>query len=158
MPRVLILDTFVLSSISRKMASSPVTLSEKACSWVSDCDIAGHKIIVPSICYYECIRELERRGALLQIKRLDAFCSVEPDRFISITDDHLRVASKMWASARNSGKAAASDDSLDCDMILAAQTLSLNLLSSDYVVATTNVKHLTPLVSAEEWSQIIVGS
>jgi hypothetical protein len=158
MPRVLVLDTFVLSSVSRKIAFPPITLSEKAGSWVSDCDLAGHKIIVPSICYYECIRELERRGALLQIKRLDEFCFAEPDRFISITDDHLRVASKMWAHARNSGTGAASDDSLDCDMILAAQTLSLNLPKSDYVVATTNVKHLSPFVSAEEWSKIIIGS
>ncbi len=47
---------------------------------------------------------------------------------------------------------AASDKAIDGDMILAGQALTFG--SPDVVVATTNVDHLTPWVSAAEWRDI----
>jgi hypothetical protein len=39
-------------------------------------------------------------------------------------------------------------------MILAAQALSLGLPSLDYIVATTNVRHLSMFVPADQWGNI----
>jgi hypothetical protein len=44
---------------------------------------------------------------------------------------------------------------LDIDVILAAQALSFGPALADVVVATTNPKHLSQLVSAKDWQEII---
>ncbi len=46
------------------------------------------------------------------------------------------------------------EQALDADVILCAQTLSLGLAPSDFVVATTNPGHLAQFVPCEEWTKI----
>lgn len=108
---------------------------------------------MPAIAYYEALRELELREAHQQIARLQAFC-LQPDRFIPLLTEHLEIAAKLWATARKSGQPTADRHALDGDVILAAQALSLELPTDEFVIATTNPGHLTRFVPAELWSDI----
>ena len=88
------------------------------------------------------------------LTRLQEFVFGVPDRFIPLTTRHLEMAARMWAGARNAGTPTASDDALDADVILCAQTLSLGLAVTDYIVATTNVGHLSRFVLCDDWMNI----
>ena len=54
--------------------------------------------------------------------------------------------------ARQTGIPTAGPAELDCDVILAAQALSLN--EPSVVVATSNVGHLARFVTAQDWQTI----
>lgn len=64
----------------------------------------------------------------------------------------MRYAAQFWAQARQQGKQTAGARSLDADVILAGQAVSLG--ASEVVVATTNVGHLARFVSADLWQNI----
>lgn len=157
MARTIILDSFPLSCVGKSRGAAP-TLTDHCRQWIRDCVLAGNSILVPAIIYYEVLRELERLGAAAQIVRLRSFCFQEPKRFLSLTTPHLEDAAQLWAQSRNTGLPTGSEDALDGDVLLCAQVLSLGLISEDYVVATTNVKHLAPFVNCELWSNITPGS
>jgi hypothetical protein len=73
-----------------------------------------------------------------------------------LTTRTLRLAASFWADARKHGKATASDQRLDTDVILAAQAHSIRVSDEDrVVVATTNVRHLGIFVDARIWSDIL---
>jgi predicted nucleic acid-binding protein len=149
---VIVLDTFPTSSVSKRPGRRP-SPSDLCQKWVDECEDAGHTVLVPAITYYEALRELEQRQAKSQIERLKDFCLLST-RFIPLTTAHIETAARLWGHARRIGRPTASDDSLDGDMILAAQALSLGLPTSDYIVATTNVRHLSMFVHAGEWTNI----
>ncbi|WP_309691093.1 hypothetical protein [Armatimonas sp.] len=151
---VIFLDTFLVSSTSKR-ASSPPTLSDQCQEWILKCEENGHRILIPGVCYYEALRELEMRQATSQVKRLKDFC-LQPSRFIPITREHLDAAAVLWGQARRSGKATADPKALDGDVILCAQVLSFNLPVLDYVVATNNRKHLSQFVTCDEWTNILI--
>jgi hypothetical protein len=64
----------------------------------------------------------------------------------------MRQAAQLWAQARQQGQPTAGDKTIDGDMILVAQAMSLTI--PDVVVATTNVGHLSRLIAAEVWQNI----
>lgn len=97
---------------------------------------------------------MERRGAAVQAARLRVFTFQTAHRFLTLTTAHLEAAARLWGVARNAGMPTASADALDGDVILAAQALSLGLSTSDYIVATTNVGHLSRFVPCDEWINI----
>lgn len=75
--------------------------------------------------------------------------------YLPITTSVMRRAARLWAQARNEGRPTASPESLDADVILAAQALVLEEESgSPVVVATTNPDHLSRYVAAEDWRDI----
>jgi hypothetical protein len=154
-PRVIVLDTFPLSSTAkpRPRPDEPTGELDRCREWVRKCVSAGHQIVAPAIAYYEALRELERRGAARQIERLRAFCQSEPGRYLPLTDENLNHAARLWAKARNDGMPTAAAEALDGDVILAAQVLSLQC-PDDVVVATSNVGHLSRFVAAERWTDI----
>jgi predicted nucleic acid-binding protein len=156
MPRVIILDTFPLSSTAKEepRSGAAYTLLDSCHQWVRDCVREGNSVFAPAICYYEALRELERLNATSQIARLRSFCSAFPGRFISITDADLDRAAKLWAKARNTGMPTASADALDADVVLAAQALNMEVSTSDYIIATTNPGHLTQFVPCDLWTNI----
>jgi hypothetical protein len=156
MPSIIILDTGPLSNAAVPVAKSgkTPTLSEQCRQWISDCEQSGAVLLVPAICYYEALRELERRQATGKIRRLQEFLFGVPSRFIPLTTIHLEAAARMWGTARNAGIPTASEDALDADVILYAQALSLGLDSADYIVATTNVGHLSRFVPCDDWTNI----
>lgn len=156
MPRVIVLDTFPLSSTAKREAPPgvPPTALDLCRRWIQDCIRAGDQVLVPAIAYYEALRELERLNAHAQIGRLRAFCRAVPGRYLSLTDAHLETAAKLWADTRNAGIPTAGLEALDGDVILAAQALSLGAPPDELVVATTNVAHLSRFVPADLWTNI----
>ena len=133
-------------------------MTDQCRQWVRDCVTAGNPVRVPAIIYYEVLRELERMNAVAQIAWLKAFISSDPDRFVSLTTNHLEDAAKLWAQSRNAGSPTSSPDALDGDVILAAQAQSLGIPLGDYVVATTNAAHLLQFVPTDHWTHITPGS
>lgn len=152
----IILDAYPLgnAAIAPARPGAPPTSSQGCRQWMTDCERAGSTLLVPAIAYYEEVREMERRQATRQITRLQNFC-FDPARFIPLTTDHLTAAAKLWGQVRRQGQPTSDRHSLDGDVILAAQVLSLGLPSSQYVVATRNAQHLVRFgFPAEEWQNI----
>lgn len=72
--------------------------------------------------------------------------------YLPITTIVMRQAALLWAQARQQGQPTAGDNTIDGDMILVAQAMSLN--ASNLVIATTNVGHLSRFIAAELWQNI----
>ena len=150
---VIVLDTFPTSSVAKRPGKTP-TASDHCRNWITACELAGHMVLVPAICYYEALREMEQRQAVSQVASLKAFCLL-PTRFMPLSIAHLETAARLWGVARRAGLPTASPDALDGDVILAAQALSLGLPASDYIVATTNPGHLSRFVPCDLWTNIV---
>lgn len=150
---VIVLDTFPTSSVSKRPGKIQPTLSDQCHQWINDCEVAGHRVLVPAISYYEVLRELEQRQAMSQIARLKTFC-LQPKRFISLTTDHLETAAQLWGRSRRAGLPTADPQALDGDVILAAQALSLGIAAPGLIVATTNLAHISRYVEADLWTNI----
>jgi predicted nucleic acid-binding protein len=75
MPAVVVLDTNPLGNASIELAKQGKipTHSQLCRQWLVDCESAGTVILVPAICYYEALRELERRGATSKVSQLKDF-------------------------------------------------------------------------------------
>lgn len=122
--------------------------------WLVSLRRAGHRIVVPAIADFEVRRELIRAGKSGGLVRLDAFNAADPDRYLPLNDRALRLGAHLWAQARNSGRLPADPKELSCDVLLAAQALDLGLAAAEFVVATTNVGHLSLFVPADLWTNI----
>jgi predicted nucleic acid-binding protein len=72
---------------------------------------------------------------------------------LAITTIAMRRAAELWADARRSGKPTAADATIDVDVILAAQALTLGI--KQIVIATTNPGHLVRFVPAELWENVV---
>lgn len=156
MPRVIVLDTFSLSSTAKQEPRPGARLSalDQCHQWIKDCIRGGSRVVAPAIAYYEALRELERLNATSQIARLRTFCHAVPDRYLPLTDADLDLAAQLWAQARNAGTPTASAEALDGDVILAAQCLNLGIPLSDFILATTNIGHLAQFVPCDLWTNI----
>ena len=99
--------------------------------------------MVPAIVYYELKRELLRARKTFGIGRLDAFVNATPGRYLTLSDDALRLAAELWAQSRQMGRPTYGPSALDIDVLIAAQALSFGASASEVVVITTNSKHLS---------------
>src|SRR5436305_333164 len=99
MSLTIVLDTGPLSTVTKRRG---VAEADACRSWVRDCCAAGHQVIAPAIAFYEVARELERSGNSAGMTRLEEFCSI-PTRYLPLHDTALRLAIKLWATARNAG-------------------------------------------------------
>src|SRR5437867_12972649 len=106
-------------------------------------------LIVTAIAYYELRRAMERVMQRRGLSQLDAFNAARSNRYLALTDDALRLAAKLWAKSRNAGMPTADPKELDCDVLIAAQALTMGVPTSDLVIATTNVGHLARFVPAD---------
>jgi len=122
---------------------------------LTQCLFGGHRIIVPAIIYYEVRRELLRANKNFGMDRLDAFVAQTPGRYLPLSDQALRLAGELWATARQQGRPTADVKDLDVDVILAAQALSFGAASSDVTVVTTNPRHLSQFIMAKNWNEIV---
>lgn len=150
---IIILDTFPTSSVAKRPGQGTRTVSDQCRAWISLCEAAGHRLLVPAISYYETLRELEQREAVSQIVRLKGFC-LQSHRFIPLTTAHLEAAAQLWGQTRRVGQPTADPHSLDGDVLLAAQALSLGVAAPELIVATTNPAHLSRYVPADLWTNI----
>lgn len=146
---VVVLDAGPLGLVTNPKLSA----TSSACNtWLEGLTSAGRRIIIPEIADYEVRRELLRLKKGKSIAALDHLASLLEYR--PITTAVMRQAAEYWADARRKGKPTAAESSLDADVILAAQAMSLGV--SEVVVATTNVAHLSRFVPAELWQKIAV--
>jgi predicted nucleic acid-binding protein len=150
MSRVILLDTHPLSAVTHPKAEPKVR------QWLQFLQNNETVIRVPEIADYELRRELLRQGKILSIERLN---KVSQNCLIPLTPETMRKAAELWAWVRNQGKPTASDDSLDGDVILAAQAI-LQLPSFDEVIiVTTNLKHISRFESegiyVADWQQTL---
>ena len=152
MNRIIALDTGPLGLLTNPK-KSPETIA--CATWSLSILSAGHRIIVPAIADYELRRELERAGKTRGLALLNAWNYAQPDRYLSITDSSLRLAAQLWAQARNAGTPTSDPKELDGDALIAAQLLDLGLAPADFVLATTNVGHLSQFVPAALWTSIV---
>lgn len=156
MSRTIFLDTGPLGILTNPKKP---TVTIAALHWAADHIRAGNRLLVPSIADYEVRRELVRLGRTLGIASLDAWNALPSDRYIPLTDSALRLASTLWAQARNAGTPTADSKELDCDVLIAAQALDYqtihSLSPSDLILATVNVGHLSQFLTADLWQNIL---
>jgi predicted nucleic acid-binding protein len=145
--RVIILDSGPLGLITNpKLSPESVACAQ----WLQAHITAGNRTIIPEIADYEVRRELLRANKTKGITRLDNLAkSIE---YLPITTAAMRQAAKLWAQARQQGQPTAGDKTIDGDMILVAQSMTLEI--PDVVIATTNLGHLSRFIAAELWQNI----
>lgn len=143
--------TVVLDAGPLGLATNPNrSPSNLACTrWLQELIAAGVRVLVAEIADYEVRRELLRAKKERGIEKLNALANSVG--YLPLTTAAVRRAAECWAVARQQGYQTAGDQSLDADVLLAGQALTLD---GDVVVATTNVGHLSRFVAAEEWHKI----
>jgi predicted nucleic acid-binding protein len=85
---------------------------------------------------------------------LDAFVANPQVTYLPITTQAMRLAAELWAQARNRGMTTAHPMALDGDVILAAQVLAAGYAPTDFVIATSNVRHLAQFAPSAAWESI----
>ncbi len=147
MTRTVLLDAAPLGLLT----APPRRPDARGCSaWLAGLITAGVRVIVPEITDYELRRELLRANKLASVQRLDALA--QATEYLPLTTAAMRRAAELWAQARQQGQPTAGDNTIDADMILAAQALTLGVPA--VIIATTNVGHLSRFVPAESWQNI----
>jgi predicted nucleic acid-binding protein len=121
--------------------------------WLANLLASGERVVVPEIVDYELRRELLRAQKTTGVARLDALEATLDD--LPLTTAAMRRAADLWAEVRRRGLPTADPMALDVDVILAAQGLTMGAAKNDVVVATTNVGHLSRLIPAELWQNVI---
>lgn len=150
MSRYLLLDSGPLGLVTQpRLAPEVVAMNH----WLIDCLSGGDAVLVPAIIYYELRRELLRARKALGLARLDAFVQSDPNRYLALTDEALRLAAELWATARQQGRPTSPALDLDVDVILAAQALVFGG-GSEIIVVTTNPRHLRQFVDARLWNDV----
>lgn len=150
MSRVVFLDAGPIGLVTNPKLSPESTLCTR---WLQALIISDTRVIIPEIADYEVRRELLQANKVKGIARLDELAnSLE---YLPITTAAMRQAAMFWAQARQQGQPTASDKTIDSDMILAAQAMTLDVV--DVVIATTNVGHLSRFAPADLWRNINLG-
>jgi predicted nucleic acid-binding protein len=119
--------------------------------WLADLTAVSRRVIVPEIADYEVRRELLRLGSQHALINLDQLAAQL--EYLPLSTAAMRRAAELWAQARSAGQPTAPDPSIDADVILAAQALTLGV--PQVVIATGNVGHLARFVPAELWQNIV---
>ena len=145
-----VLDSSPLSLVTQKAGKSP---DGDACrAWMESLLAQGVRVYVPEVADYEVRRELIRAKKTSSVARLDRLKQLA--RYLPISTDVMLVAADLWAQARNAGVATADIHALDGDVIISAQALSLDLSLYEFVIATSNVSHISRYVPADLWTNI----
>lgn len=150
MSRVVFLDAGPIGLVTNPKLSPESTLCTR---WLQTLITSNIRVIIPEIADYEVRRELLRANKVRGIARLDELANLV--EYLPITTAAMRQAAMFWAQARQQGQPTAGDKTIDSDMILAAQAMTLDVV--DVVIATTNVGHLSRFVPADLWQKINLG-
>lgn len=147
MSRVIVLDTGPLGLVTNpKLSAESVACAQ----WLQTHITSGNRVIIPEIADYEVRRELLRANKTKGLSRLNDLANFL--EYLPITTATMRQAARLWAQARQQGQPTAGDKTIDGDMILAAQAMTIAF--PNVVIATTNVGHLSRFVAAELWQNI----
>lgn len=147
MSRVVFLDAGPIGLVTNPKLSPESTLCTR---WLQTLITSNIRVIIPEIADYEVRRELLRANKVRGIARLDELANLV--EYLPITTAAMRQAAMFWAQARQQGQPTAGDKTIDSDMILAAQAMTLDVV--DVVIATTNVGHLSRFAPADLWQNI----
>ena len=145
--RIVLLDTTPLGLVSQP---KPTPLATACRGWLYQAISQVAKIIIPEIADYELRRELLRANKRQGLFQLDSL--IQQLEYVPLSTETMRQAALFWAQSRQQGQPTASDPALDGDVILAAQAILLN--KPNVIVATENVRHISPFVSADLWKSI----
>jgi len=146
MSKIILLDAGPLGMISHPRNHPEIKF------WLENLVRSGITVKVSEVSDYEVRRELLRLNKEKGIQRLDNL--IERLGYIPITREVMLKAAEFWANARKQGQPTANNQSLDADVILAAQAFMISSQGEDAVIATTNVRHLTRFVPAKLWHKI----
>lgn len=150
MTRVIVLDTGPLGIITNPRQTPDMV----ACTaWLRSMLAAGARVVLPEIADYELRRELLRAGKQNGLRRLDT--AGRTLGYVPLTTAAMRRAAELWAELRRQGLPTADARAIDADAILAAQALLTAAPGDTLVVATTNVGHLSRIVPAQRWQDIV---
>lgn len=149
MSRAILLDAGPLGLITHPHQSPQSRLCGQ---WLQGLVAQGTRVLVPEIADYEVRRELLRANKTQGLARLDAL--VHLLEYLPLTTAAMRQAASFWAVARQQGQPTAGDKTIDGDMILVGQAFALG--APDFVIATTNVGHLSRFAPADVWTNIIL--
>lgn len=152
---IVFIDTGVLGLLS----SPNDKLEAQQCQeWFFGLFARGVTMISSDLCDYEV-----RRGLILDQMRTsknEGLANLDEVKdyiyFLPITKLTLLRASQLWATSRRQGMPTADEKNIDADVIISAQCqlFQEENLGQNLVVATTNVKHLSRFISAQEWHNI----
>lgn len=149
MSRIVLLDAGPLSWVTHPRPRR----AREAALWLRSLLDAGVLVRVPEIADYEVRRELLRAGKTESVARLDRLA--EEIGYLPLTTEAMRLAARFWADTRNQGQPTAPDESIDADVILAAQAkLAEDEGANTVEVATTNPRHLSRFVDARTWQEV----
>jgi len=113
---------------------------------------AGHRVYLPEVADYEVRRELVRAGKAAGVLRLDRLQQIVD--YLPIHTAAMLKAAELWAALRNAGTPTASRESLDVDVILAAQALTSGTPAGSIIVASVNPSHISRMVACDLWEHI----
>ena len=150
MNKIILLDAGPMGLITNPKLSDESLACAK---WLQMLIFSGNRVIIPEIADYEVRRELLRANKFKGIARLDELTQLV--EYLPITTNAMRQAALFWAQARQQGQPTAGDKTIDGDIILVAQAVTLNV--ADVVIATTNVGHLSRFVNADLWQNIQIN-
>jgi predicted nucleic acid-binding protein len=147
MTRHIFLDSVPLSMVTNPKANG-TTLECQL--WLDSQIRQGTIVFVPEIADY---RELIRAGKQRSVQQLDQLKTVLA--YVPITTEMILKAAELWAIARQQGQPTADPMSLDGDVILAAQAITIaQQIQQEVIIATTNVGHLSRFTIAQHWQTI----
>ena len=149
MNRLILLDSGPLGMVTNPQAKGlPLACQQ----WLKRLLARGERFAIPEIADYEVRRELLRAGLLKSVHRLDNL--KQTLEYIPIQTEAMVLAAKLWAEARQTGQPTADAKALDGDIILSAQARLLTNETTEVIVATTNVGHLSRFITASDWQFI----
>lgn len=149
MTRLILLDSGPLGMVTNPKAKG---LPRTCQQWLKFLLRKGERIIIPEIADYEVRRELIRAGLLKSLRRLDNL--KQTLEYVPIQTDTMLLAANLWAEARRDGQPTADPKAVDGNVILSAQARLLLDETTDVIVATTNVAHLSRFITALDWQSI----
>ncbi|MDG2991441.1 hypothetical protein L3556_10940 [Candidatus Synechococcus calcipolaris G9] len=148
MSQVIVLDAGPIGLVTNpKLSAESIACTQ----WLQSHIMSFSRVIVPEIADYEVRRELLRANKTKGIARLDELAQFL--EYLPLTTISMRQAAQLWAQARQQGQPTAGDKTIDGDMILVAQAMTL--ATQNTVIATTNIGHLSRFMAAELWQNII---
>ena len=152
---IIFLDTGVLGILASPNDKQEVRDCQQ---WLYSLTIRGTYCVSSDICDYEL-----RRSLILESFKYNNEKSIQKLNdvqslidFLPVTNQILNHAAYLWAKSRRQGQPTAASQTLDADVIIAAQC---QFLTQDYpgqslICATTNVNHLSRFIEAQTWQSI----
>jgi predicted nucleic acid-binding protein len=146
MAEVVLLDAGPLGMLAHPKPNRAIEV------WLGRILVSEIEVFIPEIADFEVRRELIRSGLTRGLRRLDEL--KESLEYLPITTAAMLRAAEFWAQARRKGRPTAHEHALDADVILAGQAATFTV--REFVIASSNPKHLSRFVPARKWEEINV--